>query len=87
MKVKFKKFSSLARVPTKAMPGSACYDVYLARDVQFRPGVTKMVELDLGLKFHNKYVCKIYPRSGLSLKPLFLGVGVIYFIEATFQQY
>ena len=75
MKVTFKKFSSLARVPTKATPGSAWYDVYWARDVQ--PGVTKTVELDLDFKFHKKYVCRIYSPSGLSLKPLFLGGGVI----------
>ena len=35
MKVKFKKFSSLARAPTKSTPGSACYDVLLV------PGVKK----------------------------------------------
>ena len=29
MKVKFKKFSSLARVSTKSTPDSACYDVLL----------------------------------------------------------
>ena len=43
MKVKFKKFSSLARVSKKATPGSACYDVYSARDVQLGPGVTKLL--------------------------------------------
>ena len=84
MKVKFKKFSSLARVPTKATPDSAFY-VYFARDVQLGLGVSKTVELDFGFKFHEKYVCRIYPQSGLSLKPLFLGSGVmILTIEATF---
>ena len=38
---------------------------------------TNTVELDLGFKFAKKYVCKIYPDLGLSLKPLFLGSGVI----------
>ena len=62
MKVKFKKFSSLAHVPTKSTPHSACYDVYSARDVQLGPGVTKTVELHLGFKLQKKYICRIYPQ-------------------------
>ena len=77
MKVKFKKFSSLSRVPTKSTPGSACFDVYSARDVLLGPGATNTVELDLDFKFPKKYVCRIYPRSSLSLKPLFLGGRVL----------
>ena len=48
------------RVPTKPTPGSACYDVYSAREVLLGPGATNIVELNLGFKFANKYVCKIY---------------------------
>ena len=77
MKVKFEKLSSLARVPTKSTPGSACFDVYSARDVLLGPGATNNVEFDLAFKFPKKYVFRIYPRSGLSFKPLFLGGGVI----------
>lgn len=46
MKVRFKKFSSLASVSTKVTPGSTCYDVYSARDVHLGPGVTKTVDLN-----------------------------------------
>ena len=62
MKVKFKKVSSLAHVPTKSTLDCACYDVYSARDVQPGPGVTKTVELDLGFKFQKKYGCRICPQ-------------------------
>ena len=48
-----------------------------ATDVQLGPGVTKTVEFDLGFKFQKKYICRIYLRSGSSLKPLLLGGGVI----------
>ena len=41
MKVKFKKFSALGRVPTKATPGSACCDVYSPVDIKIRPGGTE----------------------------------------------
>ena len=55
-------------VPTNATPGSACFDVYSAKSTELGPGVTKTVKLDLGMKFAKKYVCRIYPRPGLSLK-------------------
>ena len=51
MKVRFKKFSSLGRVPTKVTPGSACYDVYSSRDITIRPGGTEKISLDIGFKF------------------------------------
>ena len=79
MKVKFKKFSSNAYTPTKSAEGSACFDVYSAKDVTLRPGLAKKVDLNLGFQFSKKYVCRICPRSSLSLKPLFLGGGVIDF--------
>ena len=75
--VTFKKFSSLAYVPTKATPGSACFDIYSNRDVLLGPGVTKTVELNLGFQFSKTYVCRNYSISGLSLKQLSLGGGVI----------
>ena len=77
MKVKNQRFSSLARIPTKSTPGSACYNDYSARDVLLGPGATNTVELDLGFKFAKKYNCRIYPKSGLSLKPIFLDGGVV----------
>ena len=48
MKMEFKKFSSAACVPKKATSGSACYNVYSARDVKLAPGVTKAISLDIG---------------------------------------
>ena len=78
MKVKFKKFSPIARVPKKATPGLACYDVYSARDIRLAPGVTKTIALDIGLKFPKRYACRLYPRSSLSLLPTFVGGGVVH---------
>ena len=77
MKVKFKKFSSLGRVPTNATPGSACYDVYSMRDIKIRPGGTEKIALDIGFKSSKKYVCRVYPRSSMSVLPTFFGGGVI----------
>ena len=77
MKVKFKKFSSHACLPTIATPGSACFDVYSLRCVTLEPGVTRSIETDLGMKFAKKYVARIYPQLGLSMKGLLLGGRVI----------
>ena len=77
MKVKFKKFSSNARLPTKSTVGSAFFDVYSAKGVLLLPGETKTADFDLGIQFSKKYVCRIYPTSNLSSKPLFVGGGVV----------
>ena len=77
MKVKFKRFSSHARLPTESTIGSACFNVYSAKDVTLGLGVTKTVDFGLVFQFSKKYVGRIYPRSSFSLKPLFLGGGVI----------
>lgn len=76
MKVKFKKFTSLGRVPKKATPGSACYHVYSSRDVRVRPGGTEKIQVDVGFKFSKNYVCRTYPRSSMSVLRTFLGGGV-----------
>ena len=61
----------------KATSGSAWFDVFSSRSVTLEPGVTRTIETDFGLKFPKKYIAKLLPRSGLSLKPVFLGGGVI----------
>lgn len=77
MKVKFKRFSKLGRVPTKATPGSACYDVYSSVDIKIRPGGTEKIPLGVGFKISKKYVGRAYPRSSMSVLLTFLGGGVI----------
>ena len=77
MKAIFKRFSLRACVPEKATPGSGCLDVFSARCVTLEPGATRPIETDIGLKFSKTYVCRLYSRSGLSLKGVILGDGVI----------
>ena len=45
MKVKFKRFSFLACVSTKATPGLACFDVYSAIDILLMPSVQILLSL------------------------------------------
>ena len=77
MKIQLKMFSRFGRVPTKATPGFACFDVFSSCEVRLRPGETKQIPLDVGFKFLKKLCCRIYPKSELSLLPTFVGGGVV----------
>ena len=58
------------------MPRSACFDIFSSCEAKLRPGETKQISLDIGFKLSEKLACRIYPRSGLSLIPMFVGEGV-----------
>ena len=77
MKVKFIHLSALSRVPTKATPGSARYDVNSPVDIMIRPGGTEQIPLDIAVKLPKKYLCRVYPRSSVSVLKTFLGGEVI----------
>ena len=55
----------------------ACFDVFWSRSITLEPSVRKKIETDFRLKFPKKYVAKVLPRTTLSIKPVFLGGGVI----------
>ena len=50
--------------------------IFSARCVTLEPRVTKPIETNIGLKFSKKYICRLYPCSGLSIKLVILGGGV-----------
>ena len=77
MQVRFKRFSTRARVPQKSTIGSACYDLFVARCIVLDPGATRSVETDIGFCFSDKYLAKIYPCPSVSLKSVFLGGGIV----------
>ena len=77
MKVKFKRFSSCARVPQKATIGSSCYDLFAAKCATLEPKATRSTETDLGSSFSKKYMANTYPRCSLSLQSIFLGGCVV----------
>ena len=77
MKVRFKRFSTRARVSQKLTTGSTCYDLFAARCVALEPGATRSRETFIGFCFSNKYVAKIYSRSSVSLTSDFLGGGLV----------
>lgn len=40
------------------------------------PGSTRSVETDIDFCFSDKYVCKIYPRSSISVQSVLVGGGM-----------
>lgn len=77
MKIQFKKFSDFGKIPTKVTPDSACFDIFSTSELKIIPEKTKQIPLDVGFKFSKKLCCRIYPRSGVSLLPTFIGGGVV----------
>ena len=77
MKVKIKKLSSDAKIPTYANPGDAGMDIY-ATTMKF---TEDYIEYGTGLSFEvpEGYVMLIFPRSSISNKDLVLtnSVGVL----------
>ena len=77
MKVWFKRFSTRARVPQKSTIGPACNDLFAVKCAVLEPGAARSVETDIEFCFSEKYVVKIYPRSSMSLKFIFVGGGIL----------
>ena len=51
--------------------------LFAAKYVVLEPCVTRSAETDIGFCFSEKYVEKMYPRSSMSLKSLFLDGGIL----------
>ena len=66
MKVKFKKLAPQAKIPTKATPGSAAYDLYATENAFIPPGVTLSVCTGLSIEIPEGWKGEIYSRSGLA---------------------
>ncbi|AGU99695.1 deoxyuridine 5'triphosphatenucleotidohydrolase [Myxoma virus] len=76
--VKCVKFSEHARVPTRATPEAAGYDLYSAYAYIIPSHERCLVKTDIGLGIPEGCYGRIAPRSGLSLKfSIDVGGGVI----------
>ena len=66
-----------AKLPTRATPGSAGYDLYSCEDTLIPPGTRKPVNTGISIAVPPGTYARIAPRSGLSVKGLDIGAGVI----------
>lgn len=68
MKLKIKKLTNTAIVPTYGTEGAAGIDLYAAEKVVVYPGETVLVRTGLVFAIPTGYVGLVVPRSGLSLR-------------------
>ncbi|MGM9873208.1 MAG: dUTP diphosphatase [Muribaculaceae bacterium] len=66
MRIKFKKLTKSAIVPTKATAGSAAYDLYVDRDTMVQPG-RNIISTGIAIELPRGYFADVRPRSGYSL--------------------
>jgi len=72
MKVKVKKLDKVARLPTKATPGSACYDIYSVKWILLSPMEKGLIPAGLSFELPEGVGLDIRPRSGLASKGLII---------------
>jgi dUTP pyrophosphatase len=78
MTLRFERTCGEARVPTKATPGSAGFDLYSVEDVVILSGDRARVSTGLRIALPEGCYGRIAPRSGLALKYFIdVGAGVI----------
>lgn len=79
MKVKFKKFSGLARAPSYAKQWDSGADLHAASVGvgPIWPGETRVVWTDIGVELPEGYELQIRPRSSLSAKGILCHFGTV----------
>ena len=70
VKVRFKRVSELARIPTRGSEKAAGYDLYAALEEPVTIASHETVKIDTGLQFEipDGYFAAIYARSGIAAK-------------------
>ena len=75
--MKIVKMSEKATIPSKGTPTAAGFDLYSAKTITIWPKTREVVPTDLKIELPRKSYGQIAPRSGLALKGLDIGAGVI----------
>ena len=66
-----------AKVPTKADSGCAGYDLYSNETFNLLPGERTLVSSGISTEFDRHFYLRVAPRSGMSVKGIDVGAGVI----------
>ncbi len=81
IQLKIKRFEEGARLPTYGSEFSAGFDLYALEDCEIGPESMSLVRTGLGVSWSGpeaqNYYLRIAPRSGLSVKGLFVNAGVV----------
>ncbi len=77
MKLKVKKISEKARIPTKHNKNDAAFDLYTIQDQILPAGSTTIVHTGICLEIEFGFYGKIESRSSLAKKGIFCTAGII----------
>lgn len=75
--LKVYRHSKEARIPTKAYPTDAGFDVYSIEDLFIKVGTTAKVRTGITVECPEGYWIQIQTRSGMAEKGLKVGAGVV----------
>jgi dUTP pyrophosphatase len=75
----FKVFlrSNFAQVPRRVDKGAAGYDLYSAENIVVNKGTRCLVSTEISIQLPQETYGRVAPRSGLSVKGIDVGAGVI----------
>ena len=68
MRLKVKRLSPAAILPSRAHPGDAGLDLFAAIDLEIPPGETRLVKTGIAVELPSGTEAQVRPRSGLALK-------------------
>jgi len=66
-----------AKVPKKADSGCAGYDIFSVDQVKLAPGDRTLISTGISTDISKEYYLRVAPRSGLAVKGLDIGAGVV----------
>jgi dUTP pyrophosphatase len=66
-----------AKMPKKAEPGSAGYDIFSNEHVIVPSGSRKLISTGVSIEVPDYYYVRVAPRSGLACKGIDIGAGVV----------
>ena len=75
--LKIKLLNKDSRIPYRAESGSAGYDIFCTKPIEIYPGTRQLVSTGICTEFSKSYYLRVAPRSGLSVKGIDIGAGVI----------
>ena len=74
---KIKLIHENAKIPKKTEPGSAGYDVFSVENITINSKCRSLVHIGISTEFSKNHYLRCAPRSGLSVKGIDVGAGVI----------
>jgi dUTP pyrophosphatase len=75
--IQIKALSPYTKIPSKGSPGSAGYDISSVEELIIPMGQRRLVDVGFSMAFEGNMYARIAPRSGLAVKGIDVGAGVI----------